>query len=340
MKSLGLIIFLSFSVFAQDQLELSAIRKLEDGLPTYSPNPGEEGTVAKGLKERKYHPPKSVTQWEKIANSGNELGAVPAGYVIVRINDNKSFKTGTSFYVKFYRHEDEHGFKYLINKDGSCTYKINGDYVEPFKEELALYEPPLTYTPAPTNITRTEYDQKLSLLPEAVFYAGFVDGSFMKDLLNDSKARVGTTTQFGAHLFTDWKLPVKAGAAIHYEKATYNMSGGNKFAYHAWSFGPQFKTKDFDIRGKAIRLQTQFRVSPFAEAQGDTKNGPVNFKFNSADLLTSLEHPISNHFGQFVLGFFFQAQWLNLKNQTEIVSIKASNQINKSLGFSFAQVFD
>src|SRR5690606_20519668 len=129
------------------------------------------------------------------------------------------------------------------------VWRIRDTHVEPIKQELALYEPPLTYTPAPENIVRADYDKKLNILPEFSFSSGLVVGDFMKDLFNDNKARSGISNQYGIHFFSDWKLPVKAGAVIRYERASYKLSNGSKVLYSSPSFGPQLKTKDFDLAG-------------------------------------------------------------------------------------------
>jgi hypothetical protein len=332
-----LLLLCSFA-FAQDELDLEAIIELGTELPS------TEKFDSKDYDQRKYSSrhryPFKKTSFESILTSGMEHGHVEAGRNLIRIKDNTPVKIPVEFYGKFYRLQDDLGYKYLLGNDGSCKYKIKAELFNSIEQELALYVPPLKYTPAPTNIIRSDYDKKLKILPEATLLVGVVNGSYMRDLFNDDKAASGTTQQYGMHFATDWKLPLKAGLVIHYEKSSYKLSGGGQVLYSAASLGPQFKSKDLDVWGEAMRFQAQFRVSPFARANAETTQGNVSFKFNSADLLLSVEHPIKNKLGEFVLGFFFQSQWLNLKQQPEIVSINATNEINKSFGLSFAQVFE
>lgn len=334
------IFLFSFSALAQDDLDLSSIRKMEDQLPDYDVHQKTTEEINLEYTNRRFLPPSRPVSQEKIKNSETELGSIKAGAILMRLSDNKPLRVTKPIYTKFYRKEDEQGFKYLINKDGSMTYRIESRFVESIKPELALYEPPLRYTPAPQNITRTEYDRKLSILPEASFYIGQVQGDFMKDLFNDSEAGTGTSTQYALHLATKWKLPIKIGGVFHLEKAQYNLTAGGKVDYSSYSFGPQFKTRDFDSWFGPLRFQTQFRVSPWARATAQTQTGNVEFKFNSADLLVSMEKPIKNFLGEFVLGVYFQNQWLNLKDQPELVSVNATNETNKSMGLMLAQVFD
>lgn len=329
----------SLSALAQDDLDLAPIRALEEELPNtqYS---GDTAGIKQRIHTSKHRSPYRKVTMDQILSSGTEHGHLKAGRYLIRLKDNRPVEITEEFFGKFYRLQDDMGFKYIQNNDGSCLYKIKSEFFNGIDKELALYEPPLKYTPAPTNIVRSDYDKKLRLLPEAALFAGIVQGDYMVDLFNDEEASSGLSTQYAAHVATKWDLPVQVGAVLHHEQTSYSLRGGGKIEYSATSFGPQFKTKDFDVAGNPLRFQTQFRVSPFAKAYGQTTNGNISFKFNSADLLVSAEHPIKNKLGEFVLGLYFQSQWLNIKEQPEIVSINATNEINKSFGLSLAQVFE
>lgn len=329
-----LVLLLTTSAYAQ--VDVSAIRKLDEELPTFDQYKESEEDININRQQRKFVPPVRVIPLEEITKSGTQMGSISAGVPILNLENNKNYKITKQIFVRYFNLEDENGFKYVQNKDGTVGWRILSRFVEPIKEELSLYVPPLKYTPAPDNIVRAEYDKKLSIPPEVTFLAGLVKADFMQDLFNDSKANSGTSNQYGIHFFTQWKLPVKAGGVIHYEKASYKLSDGGQIIYSSPSLGPQFKTKDFELFSSPVRLQTQFRVSPFARASSDN----VTYKFNSADFLTSIERPIKNRFGEFVLGLYYQVQWLNIKDQSGDVNLQASNKTNKSFGISFAQVFE
>lgn len=331
-----LLLLLTTPVFAQ--VDLSAIQELDDELPNYQNYKQSDDEVEFQRQNRRFRPPKRVISQEEILRSGTQLGAIQTGARLIDLETNKGFRVTKPIFVEYYNLEDENGFKYIQNKSGIVKWRIPSDYVEPIRQEVDLYVPPHKYTPAPEIIVRSEYDKKLSIPPEVSFYTGVVQGDFMKDLFNDNKAKSGISNQYGIHLFTNWKLPVKAGAVLHYEKSSYSLDKGGQVIYSSPSFGPQFKTREYEFLGNPLRLQAQFRVSPLARARAETVNGIVNVKFNSADLLVSIERPIDNRFGQFVLGLYSQTQWLNLREQPA-VNIKASNETNKSIGISFAQVF-
>lgn len=334
-----LLFILSTSAFAQSDSNLKAIQKLDEELPTFDEYEQSIEESEFDRQQRKFKPPYKLHSMEKIKASGTQMMSLSAGSPVRNLTDNKNYSLVKQTYVKVYNLEDEHGFKYIVSKDGSVKWRVQSRFTNPIKQELELYEPPTKYTPAPKNIVRAEYDKKLTIRPEFNFYAGIVQGDFMKDLFNDNKASSGTSTQYGVHFFTDWKLPIKVGAVLHYERASFELSDGGKVDYSSISLGPQIKSREFEIFEQPIRFQMHFRVSPLAKATAETASGAVNYKFNSADVLTSIERPIKNSWGEFVLGAYFQAQWLNLKDQSDEVSVEASNEINKSFGLSLAQVF-
>jgi hypothetical protein len=322
-----------------DELDLSIIRRLDRQLPSQNPIETQED-IEYRTQNLRYQSPYKKVPLEKILTSETEYGFIQAGKTLIRLEDEKAFRTHESIYAKFYRREDEQGFKYIQSNNGKCLYKILSKDFVTVQKELELYEPPARYTPAPTNLLKADIDKKLKILPEFSFYFATVRGSFMRDLFNDKAAEEGLSQQYGMHFATQWNLPIKVGAVVHFERASYDLTGGGKIHYSALSAGPQFKTKDFQLAAIPLRVQTQFRVSPLARARGQTVNGNVNFKFNSADFMLGLEHPIRNAVGEFVLGVFYQQQWLNIKDQSEIVSINASNETNNSFGLSLAQVFE
>lgn len=333
------LLLLPFYALAED-MDLSAIEDLRDKLPTDNLHQWGAEDIQRARIERRFLPPNRPVSFQEIEESGTEVGSLQAGVPLVRLSDNSLVYLPKAAYLRHYKQDDEHGYKYIVDKNGNTDYKVKSDYVVPIKKMLALHEPPTQYTPAPSNIFRTEYDKKLRILPEVSFYAGLTMGNYMQDLFNDKEARSGFTTQYGGHFYTEWELPVKIGAVFHYERTTYGLTGGGKIHYSAFSFGPQFKSKDFQFFKWPLRVQTQFRIGPFAEATAETTNGEASFKFNSTDLLTSLELPVTNSWGQFVLGAFVQMQWLNLRGQDEIVSVRASNVPNTSFGLSLSQVFN
>lgn len=332
-----LVVFFSLSTFAQE-LDLEAIHDLEEKLPSYNIENQKEIDRYKDRQSRRHRPLINIVKFKKIRESGTHLGSISAGTSLVRIDDNKVFTLSYPIYVRYYRLQDEHAFKYLINKDGQTIYKVNSNFVNPINEELTLYEPPRHYTTA-EKIKKTEYDEKINLLPEAGFYLGVVTGDFMKDLFNDERAQSGVTNKFALNVLGNWNLPIKAGLVFHFDQASYDLTSGGKILYSSISFGPQFKTKEFDFFSHSARFQTQYRYGHNAKATGQMTQGDVTFNFKSSDFLSSFEFPIKNDWGEFVWGIFFEAQWLNLKNQTEIVQINASNEVNKAWGLSLSQVF-
>lgn len=330
------ILLVALSGFAQT-IDLSEIQKLDEEIPNYLDYTVDERTIQRG-NNRKYLPPLRAVKLKEIENSGTQLGSLKPKAYLRDLEKNENYRTGRQMYVRYFNLEDEFGFKYIVSKDGTVKWRTKSRFIEPIKEELSLYVPPTRYTPAPDNIIRTEYDTKLKVSPGFSIYTGFAVGDYIRDLFEQLRARQGTSTQYGAQIFTEWKLPIKIGAAVHYERTIYQLNEGGKIIYSSPSVGPALKTREFELFGQPLRLQGQLRLSPFSRLHTEDKN--VALKFNSADLMAVIERPIKNRFGEFVLGFFYQTQWLNLREQEGLVSVRATNQTNKLYGLSFGQVFE
>lgn len=322
------------SAYAVETTDLSALQKLDDELPAYQT---EDATS--GNRRHRYYPPNKKIHWDEIEESGFELISILAGKTLIKLETNQSMPVEKSFYAKVYRRPDEFGFKYVINKDGSLTYKIHESNINIITQEVALYEPPAQYQVETLVIPKNKYDKTLTLLPEAVLSAGVVNGKFMADLLDNNNANKGYSTQIGGNLVAKWKYPLRIGAALRYENAQYNTGYAGGLKYSAFSFGPLFRSKDLGSDTFAFRIQTQYRISPWARAT--TSNIENNtYQFNSSDWLTSIDHPIKNRWGEFVLGLYVQYQWLSLKNQKIPVELNGTNLANQSLGVNFSQVFE
>ncbi len=334
------LLLLPLTAFTQDKdLDIEAVERLSETMPDYQTEPPAVEFKEENVRARKFvYPIKAVTM-AQITTSGIGLGSVKAGSYVIRIEDDVKMTVPKNMNIQYYRLEDERGFKYLVSK-GKSKYKILSHQVIDTNEETNLFEPPDQYTPAPKNIIAAEYDDGFNFVPEPFFYAGFVDGSYMKDLFNDDRARYGNTSQFGIRGTAKWNWPIYAGAVFTYERSSYNLLNDGKVVYSSPSIGPMFKTKDFTILEFPFRFQTQFRVSPFARADTTFGDRQETIKFNSSDFLVAFEHPVKNGWGEFVLGLFVQAQWLNLKEQEGRTKVIANNQTNNSYGVSFSQVFE
>jgi hypothetical protein len=324
--------------FSQE-LDLQPIEELERILPATQYVEIEE--IEQRIHQQRYSPPKKKVSEAQIKASGIEYGHIAKGTRLFGIGaaEAKVHETAESIYAKFHRMPDEQGFKYVINNEGEISYKIRIEEFISVQQDLALYRPPHRYSPAPVNVSKSKYDQKFKFLPEAVFQAGIVQGNYMRDLFNDPAAARGYTTQYALHFASHWDLPLKMGGVVNYERATYNLTGGS-VNYSSLSIGPQFKSKDFDLDGFGLRFQMQYRVSPLAKAEARTAEGDLTFKFNSADLLISAEHPRKNEWGHMIFSLFFQNQWLNIKEQSVAVNIRATNETNRTIGLGLAQVFE
>lgn len=332
MKQFAFILaLLSGNLLAQEMKNLENVRKLPDA--EYS-----SSTVVGG-ERNKFIPPIRPVSWDEIKRAGKEKIYLKENASVYRIKDNKKITLTEGKFVTIFSRPDEHGFKYLVAEDNSIEYKVHVDHLEPIKLVTDLYEPPHHYTVAPPIFIK-KFDRSLRLIPEAGLRTGFQNGEFIKDVFKGSSGK-GYSQQYAANLFTEWELPVKVGFSLALENATYNLDNGGKVYYSSPSFGPLFQGQDFAlVEDFLIRGAMELRYSPFARARSESVDGDQNLKFNSTDFFMSLKHPVENGLGSFLVGVFYQFQWLNLKSQEELVSIRASQATNKSFGLTFSQAFE
>jgi len=327
------IFIFSFSGFTFSQSNFSEIRELNDKLPSYEIIAPKEKKSIKN-KKRTFERPYRTMKIEEIQKSGTHLAAAKEGSILHDLKTQEQKIVPKDIWIKVFDLEDENGFKYIQNEDGSVTWKMPGRMIESLKEDLKMYEEPKTYTPAPV-ITKSFFDQKMNLSPELIYYTGMINGKFMQDLFNDSNASHGVTNQYGIHLFSRWATPLQAGGVVHFEKSNYSSGSGDYITYSSLSFGPQLRSKNFDLIFP-VRIQTQFRLGPVASARSEEQS----FKFYSNDFMSSVEIPIKNFLGEFVFGLYFQKQWLNLRNQSRSVDLESEGKTNDSYGISLSQVFE
>lgn len=331
MKQIALILILSSGIsYAQELENLESVRKLPDL---------ENSSSARLTESRnKYLPLIRPVDWDEIKQGGVEKIYLKEDAPIIRIKDRSKLSVTKGSFVTVFSRPDEHGFKYILSPEKKIEYKVHTKHLEPIKLVNNLYEPPHNYTVSPPIFIK-KYDRSIRLTPEASLRTGFQSGDFMKDVFIGANGK-GHSQQYAASIFTEWELPLKVGLSLALENATYQLEDGGKVYYSSPSFGPLFQSKDFEIgEDFLVRAVTELRYSPFARARSESTGTDQNLKFNSTDFFISLKHPIENSLGSFLVGVFYQFQWLNIKNQEELVSIRASQATNKSFGLTFSQAF-
>jgi hypothetical protein len=276
---------------------------------------------------------------KEILASGTELVSIREGTpLITNFRGQDDIITGRPIIARTYRMIDPKGYRWVLNKEGHIKWMVEDRLVHSIQQVTELYRPPHSYTPAPTNIPRREYDRQFKWRPEARFSAGLVRADFVRDLFNQRSSVRGQSTHYAASVFTDWDLPIKVGAGVNYELSQYQLSTGTQARYSSLSAGPIFRSRDIDWSWPT-RFQLQLRVSPFSALTSESAQGSIRVRFNSADLTAGVENLFKNYFGEFTMGLFFNLQWLNLQNQQFPVNLNSTQQSNKSVGISLAQVF-
>ena len=330
---------LPLHLVAQDEIDLSTIEELEQNLPSYqSTEVDDPSSQTRRAQERRYRPPRQIITMGEIEMSGIEYGSIRPGIPVADVKTNKSKIISRPIYVKSYRLSDENGFRYLINKDGETTYKVSVDHFDPIKEETSLYVPPTKYQPVLVRRNISDYDTKLRIVPEIGGGADLVSSSFISDILNDTEANSGYSSRVFANAYTDWKLPVKVGATVHFERSFYKVDAG-RAETSSLSFGPLARSKNFSLWETPVRFMGQFRLSPFTTMSYENSLGSGTFKFNTYAILAAVEFPMKNFLGEFTLAPYYQQQWFSLKDQQEIVKLKSKSTSNSSFGLMISQAF-
>lgn len=339
-KKILLVLFtLPFHLMAQDEIDVSVLKELEQNLPSYqSAEVDDPSGQVRRAQERRYRPQRQVIPMSEIELSGVEYGSIRPGIPVTDVKTNKNKIINRPIYVKSYRLADENGFRYLINKDGETVYKVSLDHLDPVKEEIALYVPPKKYQPVLVRKNISDYDLKLKIVPEVGAGADLVSSAFVADILNETSANQGYSSRVFVNAFTRWDLPVKIGATVHFERSFYKVDSG-RAETSSLSFGPLARSRDFTIGQTTIRLMGQLRLSPFTTMNYENAIGSGSFKFNTYAALVALEFPIKNFLGDFSVAPYYQQQWFNLKAQQEKVKLESESSSNRSFGLMLSQAF-
>ncbi len=329
-----LIVLISLFV-SNAEAQIKELYDLDVRTPIFLDEKKEEREIS--YPKNKFEPINPSVGLEEILTSPEELGVIKAGTYVYHLDNSKKVLLDKDIYIRFHRRPDEQGFKYLVNKNGDIKYKVETNYIFSIAPETVMYEPPHSYTPAPKR-KKVFWDEKLKTNLELGLAVSMMKGDFLQDLLNLDAAPSGQLNHIGANYLADWSWPVKVGLGAYYQTGSFNTDGGTT-NFSSLSFGPIFKSKNFYPREIPVRLQAQVRYSPFAKMDVNISNGSTGFDFNTTDLLVGVEFPIQNKWGEFVISLFTHYQWLNLKNQDEIVNIESSNKPNQAIGLGISQVF-
>lgn len=326
------LLLLPLSALADEDL-----KAIDDFDKLMSPAEFKQESDLPQAEKRKYKIPNPKVSAEEIIASGTERGIVRAGRDVFNIKTGEKLVLPREINVHFYRKPDELGFNYL--KADKITHKVWNKDIIRIKEELVLYEPPHRYTPAPPIFIKHYDNSRIRFNLEPSFSAGLVTGSYMQRLF-DSPVKNGISQQFGIRAFTNWSKKIKFGGAFHFENTNYNIGDQGNVKYQSFSLGPAVKSPDFHWGDVPLRVQGQMRFGPFAKARAEKVGEGRDFSFRSTDFLASLEHPTKNELGAFVVGIFYQKQWLNLYSQPAGTDVSTSGETNDSYGLQVSQVFE
>jgi hypothetical protein len=336
----ALLFLFSVQLFALTESD-SVFKELENEIPDFNHKIiSHENSFSKVRETNKYLPPLKAVALDKILESGTAIGSIKAGIPLVRITDNKVFSAPKSIYIKYFLLEDEHGFKYLADTKNNLFFKVDSRYVSSLKADTALYDSPEEFNVVSSKTQTIEFDKNFNWNFELSFFTGLTQAYYIQDLFNQETQTLGMTNQIGLGLFTNWKYPILAGIVSHFNRSDYKLTSGDSAQYQSLSIGPQIKTQTFSTFDLNFRFQVQGRIGIYSHLVANLGENQTEFDFSSTDILASVEFPQKNSLGEFNYGIFINNQWLNIKNQTEIVKLRAANQVNLSFGLALTQVIE
>lgn len=330
---LTLLSLLIGSAHAQELSELRELSRFDKKHSIFS----DKERIKVRTHPNKYGPVFQRVGLEEILTSPEELGVIKAGTFIYTMENSRKVFVDQDINVRFHRMPDEQGFKYLISKNGDIKFKVETKYIHSIAPETVMYEPPHSYTPAPER-EFIRWDQKLNAKYQLGVASSYMKADYLQDLLNLGSSPSGQMNHISGSVIADWEWPIKVGLGAHYQRAQFNTDGGTT-NFSTFSFGPIFKSKTFYPNEVAVRLNAQISYSPLGKMDVNISRGSTGFKFNSTDLHLGVEFPFPNRWGEFNVELFIHQQWINLKDQEEIVSLESSNKPNQAIGLGLSQVF-
>ena len=110
-------LFLPILAWSQSDIDLSAIENLEEILPDHDIRRDAFRNIEFERENREFRHPVQTVSLEEIRESGVANAYIKAGTTLYRIKDNSAVVLSRDTYLKTFKLEDEHNFRYLSGKD-------------------------------------------------------------------------------------------------------------------------------------------------------------------------------------------------------------------------------
>lgn len=337
MKFFFMLIILSGTLFANENVSLKNVQELKKRLPDYQwIDLMEEGESE--YTSPRYYPPKKFTSYDEIKNSPIRQMIIKKRAQLVRMHDDKVFYLTKNALVNAHILIDEGDYLYLIDEKNQFFFKVSLNSALPVGDIVKIYEPPKLYKEFKKD-TFTQIDNfSPRFYPELIVSTGVTQSVFTEDLLEDNRAKTTFYTRYGVAGFVDFQKKVKTGLTVQYERSLHYLKDHNRALFSSLSIGPIVRSPTFNQDDWPWQISAQMRWAPNSTLTTDTSSS-TRFVMNVTALQLAFEHPIKNDWGEMILGFGFQRQWINLRRQDSYVRLDSDNNQNDQYGFTLSQSF-
>lgn len=234
---------------------------------------------------------------------------------------------------------DEHGFFYLVNKNGTITRRVHQMFVEPIEVVTEMYEPPANYVAITTPKNVSPNDPDFGWIPQLGLRFGQTNAKWTADLLNDAEASSAVSTTLSANALLDWRESFRLGATFQYESSSHRFAGGSA-QYKNPSFGLLIQSPPSYWGGGPWRVGAQLRMGPFATLQVPDQGGrPSNIKLRTTTLQLDWQYLSSNSWGEWSLGVAVQRDYPKIRRQENASFLESDARTNDQAGLFFTQGF-
>ena len=258
------------------------------------------------------------------------------------IQNIKTFKLSENpkrLIVNLHERADEHGFFYLVDKNGEVTRRVQMQFVEAIDDVTVMYEPPKTYVEVVRQKDVPADDKETGYLSQFSLRVGQTSANWTADLLNDTRATTTFSTTLGANLLLDWQESFRMGATLQYESSNHRLQSSSA-QYRNPSFGLIIQSPPSYWGGGPWRVGAQVRTGPFANLQIQDSNGrPTNIKIRTTTFQLDWQYIGSNGWGEWSMGLAYQRDYPKLRRQETIVRLNSQASTNDQIGLFVTQGF-
>lgn len=282
------------------------------------------------LKDRNQSEEKVETLKVKVAdilNSGTFVGTIGHKTQLIKIEDESIYYTTREIIAKAYRQRDFDGYLFLINEDGSTTYKVFFQDITRIDEILKLHEAPLTYSALEQKLDTSFNDNDFKLETNFNIELGFTSSDFKSDLVGENNL-IENTVRYEMETYGKWNYPLNLGLISGVENNKSTLDNGTQLSETNIYIGPSIKFSNTNFFLTELDITLDFKTSIY----NDFKANSTGFNLTKNALNLGLIKKTIKKYGHFNWGLNFQQSWIVANAQNTALDI--NNQLNKDFSLT------